>query len=276
MGSRSPSSRPGERLKKLRESLRLSQREVERRGQKLAQVKGNPDYLISHSWLRMIENGTYVPGIHKFYSLSVVYHRRCEELLAIFGVNLSDAAKDQAMFKWPATHLVGDSADTDEGTIPLPVRVRQEFHAEGTQLLTRLVQVWGEVPVTLIRQLDLRRSLYGYLGLRDYSLYPVILPGSFLQIDPTETKIKTGVWWQELERPIYFIELRDGYACGWCELKDGQLILVPHITSPQPIRRFSHLDEAEIIGRVTGVAMRIVGGGLSALSELPRGGHGKS
>jgi hypothetical protein len=252
----------------------LSLREVERRSQKLAQVKGNPDYLISHSWLRMIENGTYVPGIHKFYSLSVVYHRRCEELLALFGVNLSDAAKDQAMFKWPATHLVGDSADADEGTIPFPLRVRQEFHAEGTQLLTRLVQVWGEVPVTLIRQLDLRRSLYGYLGLRDYSLYPVILPGSFLQIDPTETKIKSGVWRQELERPIYFIELRDGYACGWCELKDGQLILVPHITSPQAIRRFSHLDEAEIIGRVTGVAMRIVGGGLSAVSELPRGGHG--
>ena len=70
-------------------------------------------------------------------------------------------------------------------------------------------------------------------------------------------------------------ELRDGYACGWCELRDGYLSLVPHITSPQPIRRFSHLDEAEIIGRVTGVAMRIVGGGLSALSELPQGDHAK-
>jgi hypothetical protein len=253
----------------------LSLREVQRRGQKLAQVKGNPDYLVSHTWLRTIENGKYVPGIHKFYTLSVVYHRRCEELLAFFGVNLSDAAKDQAMFGWPATHLVGDSPDTDEGTIPFPVRVRQEFHAEGTQLLTRLVQVWGDVPVTLVRQTDLRKSLYGYLGLRDYSLFPVILPGSFLQIDPTETKIKTGVWRHELERPIYFIELREEYACGWCELRDGQLVLVPHITSPQQIRRFTHLDEAEIIGRVTGVAMRIAGGGLSALSELPRGGRAK-
>jgi transcriptional regulator with XRE-family HTH domain len=275
MGLRRPSSRPGERLKTLRESLRLSLREVERRGQRLAEVKGNPDYLISHSWLRTLENGTYVPGIHKFYSLSVVYHCRCEQLLAFFGVNLSDAAKDQAMFTWPATHLVGDLSDTDESTIPFPIRVRQEFHAEGTQLLTRLVQVWGEVPVTLIRQLDLRKSLYGYLGMRDYSLFPIILPGSFLQIDPTETKVKTGAWRGELGRPIYFVELRDGYACGWCELKDGQLILVPHISSPQPIRRFSYLDEAEIIGRVTGVAMRIVGGGLSALSELPGAGHAK-
>jgi hypothetical protein len=253
----------------------LSLREVQRRGQKLAQVKGNPEFLISHTWLRTIENGKYVPGIHKFYTLSVVYHRRCEELLALFGVNLSDAAKDQAMFTWPSTHIVGDSPETDEGAIPLPVRVRQEFHSEGTQLLTRLVQVWGDVPVTLIRQLDVRKSLYGYLGLRDYSLFPVILPGSFLQIDPTETKIKMGVWRHELERPIYFIELREEYACGWCELRDGQLILVPHPTSPQPIRSFTHLDEAEIIGRVTGVAMRIVGGGLAALSELPRGNHGK-
>jgi hypothetical protein len=246
---------------------------VERRSQKLAQVKGNPDYLISHSWLRSIENGKYIPGIHKFYSLSVVYHRRCEELLGLFGVNLADAAKDQAMFGWPATHLVGNSAELDEGTIPFPLRVRQELHAEGTQLLTRLVQVWGDVPVALVRQLDLRKSLYGYLGLQDYSLFPVVLPGSFLQIDPTETKIKVGVWRQELERPIYFIELRDSYACGWCELKDGQLSLVPHITSRQAIRRFSHPHEAEIIGRVTGVAMRIAGAGLSPLSELPRDGH---
>lgn len=71
-----------------------------------------------------------------------------------------------------------------------------------------------------------------------------------------------------------FTELRDGYACGWCELKDGQLILVPHITSPQPIRRFAHLDEAEIIGRVTGVAMRIVGGGLTQLADLRAARHG--
>jgi hypothetical protein len=245
-------------------------REVERRSQRLAQSKGNSDFLVSHSWLRSIENGKYVPGVHKFYSLSVIYHRGCDELLALFGVNLADAAKDQAMFDWPATHLVGASVDTDSATIPFPVRVRQEFEPEGTQLLTRLVQMWGEVPVALIRQLDLRKSLYGYLGLRDYSLFPVILPGSFLQIDPNETKIKTGIWRHELERPIYFIDLRNRYACGWCELKDGQLSLVPHITSPQAIRRFSYPHEAEIIGRVTGVAMRIVNGGVPTFTEFTK------
>jgi hypothetical protein len=146
----------------------------------------------------------------------------------------------------PSTHIVGDSP-------------------ERTKALSLFQFEYGKNSMP-------RGRNYGYLGLHDYSLFPVILPGSFLQIDPTETKIKTGVWRHELERPIYFIELREEYAWGWCELRDGHLILVPHTTTPQPIRRFSHLDEAEIIGRVTGVAMRIVGGGLAALSELPRGG----
>jgi transcriptional regulator with XRE-family HTH domain len=269
MGLLSPSPRPGEKLRSLRASVGLTIREVERRSQKLAETKGNPDYLVSHSWLRSIEQGEFTPSIYKFYSLSVIYHRGCEELQSYFGVRFSDLGKDQGMFDWPATHVVGASVDTEEGRIPFPVRLRPDFHPENTDLLTRLVQVWGDVPVALIRQLDLRKSMYGYIGLKDYTLLPVILPGSFVQIDPTQTKVKTGASRRELDRPIYFIELRDSYACGWCELKDGQLSVVPHINSPQGIRRFSYPQEAEIIGRVTGVAMRIVNGGLSPLSGLP-------
>lgn len=270
MNLRPSASRPGERLKKLREELRLSIREVERRSQRLAAKKGNASYLVSHSWLRIIESGRYVPGIHKFYSLSVIYHRDCEELIGLFGVKLSDAAEDQALFGWPATHVVGTTGGSDSDTIPFPVRTGNEFQAESTQLITRLIQLWGDVPIALIRQLDVRRSLYGYLGLRDYSLFPVVLPGSFLQIDPNDTKITTGTWRHEWERPIYFIDLRDRYACAWCELKNGQLSLIPHIMSPQPIRRFSHPHEAEIIGRVTGVAMRIVSSGVPVFTEFTK------
>jgi hypothetical protein len=97
----------------------------------------------------------------------------------------------------------------------------------------------------------------------------VILPGSFVQIDPAQTKVKPGISRREMDRPIYFVELREAYACGWCELKDGQLSVVPHINSPQAIRRFAHPQEAEIIGRVTGVAMRIVNGGFSPMTGLP-------
>lgn len=269
MGSQSRRAEPGKRLRDFRVRVGLGIREVERRSQRLAEIRGNSDYLVSHSWIRSVELGEFTPGIFKLYSLSVIYHRGYEELLAAYEIHFADVAKDQAMFGWPGTHLVGTSSDTDASDMPVPVRVRQEFESEKTNLLTRLVQVWGDIPVALIRQLDVRRSLYGYIGLKDFTLHPVILPGSFVQIDPKQTKVKTSASRRELDRPIYFIELRDAYACGWCELKDGQLSVVPHVNSPQEIRRFSYPQEAEIIGRVTGVAMRIANGGLSPFSELP-------
>jgi hypothetical protein len=59
-------------------------------------------------------------------------------------------------------------------------------------------------------------------------------------------------WHNEYERPIYFIELRDAYACGWCELQGNQLLIIPHHSSPVAIRRLTYFKEAEIVGRVTG------------------------
>jgi hypothetical protein len=55
--------------------------------------------------------------------------------------------------------------------------------------------------------------------------------------------------------------LHESYAFGWCELKRGVLTLIPHPKSSREIRRFEHPREAEIIGRVTAVAMRIAKSG---------------
>jgi hypothetical protein len=39
-------------------------------------------------------------------------------------------------------------------------------------------------------------------------------------------------------RPIYFLDIRTGYACGWCEIKDGVLTLIPHPDSGEETRTF--------------------------------------
>jgi len=120
------------------------------------------------------------------------------------------------------------------------------------------VEIWGEVPIGIIRHLDIRHSMYGYIGLEDRTLYPLLRPGSFVQIDASVKKVLPVRWQTEYERPIYFVELRGGYVCSWCELQGTQLILVPHPGSGYGIRQFKYEAEAEIVGRVTGLAMRIV------------------
>jgi hypothetical protein len=89
-------------------------------------------------------------------------------------------------------------------------------------------------------------------------MYPIIRPGSIVQIDQNQRKIALTTWQNEHERPIYFIELRGEYICSWCEMKDGYLSAIPHPNSKCEVRRFPYPREAEIVGRVIGVTMRLV------------------
>jgi hypothetical protein len=48
--------------------------------------------------------------------------------------------------------------------------------------LARAVEKWEALPLGLLQHLDLRTSMYGYVGLEDFTLYPIIRPGSLVQI----------------------------------------------------------------------------------------------
>jgi len=248
----------GERLKEVRTRLGLTTRDVEAKSQQIADEKHNREYYLSHAWLTDIETGKFTPSIYKLYSLSAIYHRSFVELLSYFGLRIGDLGRDQASIGIPRTHLLDSGSGIDVETVTLPVEFKPEFQLEKTNLLARVVEKWDEIPVGLLQHLDLRKSVYGYIGLDDYTLYPLIRPGSLVQIDASQRKLSAERWKTDFDRPIYFVELRNGYVCSWCQVDRGQLIVIPHPHSHQDVRRFDYPSEAEIIGRVTGVAMRIV------------------
>ena len=126
-----------------------------------------------------------------------------------------------------------------------------------TNLLTRMIETWGIVPLQFIQRFDLRRRLYGFVGFKDYTLYPLLRPGTFVEIDPEVKKLRSRPIRTEFDRPIYFVDLRNEYACAWCEISDDKLLLLAHPLSPVKTRVVSYPTDAEIIGQVTGVAMRI-------------------
>jgi hypothetical protein len=99
---------------------------------------------------------------------------------------------------------------------------------------------------------------------------PLLRPGSLVQIDSRLNRAHYREWRTEFDRPIYFIELRDSYACSWVELSASQLTLIPHPLSGSAIRQFAYPDEAEIIGQVTGVAMRLVSPATASSAASPK------
>jgi len=248
---------PGQRLRELRMRLGITTRQVEYESRQIATAEGNRDFYISNHWLTKLENSISVPSVQKLVSLSVIYQTTFHEMVKIFGIDLEHTAKLQLQLRHPQTRLL-HSDENSQQPITLPVLVRHDLNLETTNLLSHMIRGWEDLPRAALQGLDTRRNQYGFIGFHDYTLSPLLRPGTFVQIDPHLRKIHNSPHRTEFERPIYFLELRNRYACGWCEVRDRELTLIPHPLSPCHIRRFQFPDEIEVVGQVTAVAMRLL------------------
>lgn len=250
-------TKAGERLRKIRNRLGISARALEDFTRAIALDEGNQEFFISHGRIIQIENDESTPSIYKLFSLSAVYGVKITELLE-FYLDLDNLAKYQLKTELGVTHLKDIDTYNDERPLSFPIRFDPAFQAEKSCLLSRMIEAWGEVPTAVLRHLSIRKMRYGYIGLNDYTLYPLLRPGSFVLIDDHQRNVNNDIArTSELERPIYFVELREGYLCAWCEKQGNQLIVVPHPASPCQVRSFTCPNEAEIVGRVVAVAARL-------------------
>jgi transcriptional regulator with XRE-family HTH domain len=261
---------PGEQLKDIRARLGITTRDVTEKSQRIAKSEGNEEFCISNAWLTEIENTLATPSIYKLYSISTIYHIKFSDLLLLFGVDLHRIAKHQLAMPLENTHLTNIDVHDKDRTATFPVRFDHGFNMGKTSLLSRMVEIWGEIPIALIQHLDVRHNHYGYIGLQDLTLSPLMRPGSFVQIDPRSRKVQSFKGRGEFDRPIYFVESRDGYLCSWCELQGNQLLIVPHPLSPCSIRQYLYGTDAEIVGQVTGIAMRIADPVVGPSDETPQ------
>jgi transcriptional regulator with XRE-family HTH domain len=246
---------PGQHLRALREQLGLTMRDVESATMAIAARHGNDDFGIALSRLSDIETKGIVPSIYRLYSLAVVYRRDFRELLSWFGVDLNDSAADVALAAPGKTHLLNVMESTS--SVRIPVRLDPSFDMRKTANLGRMVEQWGLVPLSYLSQFANHQYSYGYIGSEDFSMYPILMPGAFVQIDESKNKIDQGVWRSEYERPIYFVETRSGYSCCWCAMRGDHLVLQPHPLSPATVRILKHPQDAEVLGQVVGLAMRL-------------------
>ena len=231
----------GQKLKELRNRRNITGREVEQASRRIADVKGDKRFCISNGWLAQLENGVSEPSICKLFSLSVIYHADFLELLRYYSVDVNDKQKYEPVADPFVTQLISHDGDQ---------RRQGETATSQDQLMTSLA-VMNEKPVAGAEECA-PHIIYGHLGLADFTMYPMIRPSALLKIDTNQNKLQTNGWHNEYERPIYFIELRQEYACGWCELQANQLLIIPHHSSPASVRRFTYKREAEVIGRVIG------------------------
>jgi transcriptional regulator with XRE-family HTH domain len=246
---------PGQKLKRVRERLNLRFREVEEASTEIAQRRGNDEFIVALSRLADIENKGTIPSIYRLYSLCAIYRLELSEVLAWYGISLSMIPADAQVMEHGRTHLIGFRPE--EGTAQVPIALDPGLDLTRTAFLSRLIQQWGTVPLTLLTNLDLRNYRYGLIGTEDWSMFPLIPPGSLVVIDDSKRRIINSGWSSEYDRPIYFLEHREGYACGWCSLRDGTLTVQPHPASSCDPESYAYPSEIELIGQVTRVALSL-------------------
>ncbi len=245
----------GQKLKRVRERLRLKFRDVEEASARIAARHANDEFTVALSRLADIENKGTIPSFYRLYSLCAIYRLDMAEVLSWYKVSLSDLPADSDVIQHTRTHAVG--FQPEDGEIQAPLALDPGLDISKTVFLSRLIQRWGTLPLMLLNRVDLRNNRYGLVGTEDWSMYPLIPPGSLVVVDETKRRIASSGWTSEHDRPIYFLEHREGYSCCWCSLRDGQLTLHPHPISFREPESFAYPEEIEVIGQVTHVAMTL-------------------
>jgi transcriptional regulator with XRE-family HTH domain len=243
---------PGIRLRQVRERLGFTYRDVEQASYELAQRHGRTEFIVHISRLADFENSGAIPSLHKLFSLCSIYHLNPDEVCRWYDVPLGDIFSNGASGGAPNTHL----AAAPRG-VNLPIHFDPGFDPQRTTYLTRMVQQWGYFEAAALK--NGHQYHYGYIGSSDHWMGPLLRPGALVLVDPQKQRVDDpGGWKNEADRPIYLIDVRSGYRCCWCVLERGRLALQPHPLSPCIPESYHLPEEAEVVGRVVGVSMRLI------------------
>src|SRR6266403_563546 len=238
-------------LRELRRLSGLTTREVSQLSRQIAIETSIPSYALSCGWLARLENHQTVPNVYNHTSLSVIYGVPIRQLLPCYGINASALSSKQLSIRTPRTMPLQDQELSH--TKP-PLFAPFANRPQKTTLMPVPACAPGRFS-SLHSECGHSRVTYGRIGADDFTLYPLVLPGSIVQIARDCKSPERALWWHEIERPIYFFELRDGYAYGWCELKDGILTVVSHPLSSCQARCFAYPADIQITGRIVALTM---------------------
>ncbi len=243
--------RPGEKLKQVRERLKLTYRDVEQGSRQIAARRGNEEFVIALSRLADIENKGTAPSIYRIYSLCAIYRIDYEEVLRWYGVPREELEAESTRIRLRETHLAY-FAENRQISGPHPKDAEPDLLK--TSFLSHLARRWGKLPLNILNGIEVRRLRYGFIGLEDWSMYPILQPGALVAIDDSRRKIASGGWRNERERPIYFLEHRGGYLCGWCSLTRRRLVVLAHPASGREPLIFEAQADVDVLGQVVGLA----------------------
>jgi len=126
-----------------------------------------------------------------------------------------------------------------------------------------ILSVWSYVPVLLMLDVDWDRGPLVLIGSSDRMMWPLLPPGSLLQLDRTVRTIANGNW-SEFDRPIYLIEYRGKFYCCHAQRRGDTLRLISHLESPAAPATSIPFKDARVRGQVIPIFRPLAARGSAA------------
>ncbi len=243
-------AKEGRDMRKLRQQLELTQREVERRTLRLVRRTGEDAHHVSRAYLRDIELGNCRPSSRKLEALAKTYEKEFQELLNIYlpqieGRNLFNS------FPSSSGSVSDPAVENREKGGQVLWKVAKEFTCKTSRLLLADEDA-RVIPAGWHESLGGKHIRFAVTGTDDYKMGK-LLPGHCLvAVDTRQKEIEeSDEWPTDAHRPIYLVAMERGYVCRWAYKVGDMLTLLPcQAKSDRAAKSYKTRSKAEILGRV--------------------------
>ena len=123
--------------------------------------------------------------------------------MQLYGIDMDAIGSEWGSSQPAHTHLV--TLENQQAACNIPVQMDPGFDLRETSDLGRMVQRWGTLPLTMLKHLSSQHDSYAYIGYEDFTMYPILQPGSFVQVDESRRRVVERQWRSDYDRPIYHV-----------------------------------------------------------------------
>ena len=210
----------GKWIRELREWRSVKSGDIERISRAIAEIKGSPDFYISHSTLCDIETGS-VPSVHKLFSLAGCLKVSLEELLLAFGIDITELRQHSTQSEPGLVRCA--QFEIREPSFHFQLNFDRGLESSETRLL-RLnpKDVLGLFRSPLHKYVDPARYRYAVIGSEDETMGDLLPPRSLVEIDVMQNAVQKSGWSSLHARPIYLVSHKKGHSCSWCQVQGNE------------------------------------------------------
>jgi transcriptional regulator with XRE-family HTH domain len=177
----------------------------------------DPRHHIPHNLYHNMRRGGFSPSIHQLFTLSVLSNYRLVDWLTVFGFDLDDIPRLEAVLPTERTVPLDSTVYDADAWIPWLRETGTEIPPGAITPLTLLLAAGSPRRAGTLVSRNPPGFLYVKIGSHDAFAFPDLLPGSIVRIAPERAELQSFTPVAAKSDKLYLVEHSKGLVC--CRLQ---------------------------------------------------------